>query len=324
MFCLVFSSFANSNDDDVPRFFTFTFENDAFVGEDDGYTNGIGLTFGKWPFDEFSYDNLPDWQHWLTRNLYISRMQNKKRAVANMFFQRMQTPEDITVEELIEDDVPYVGLLSWQGIMYAWDDRVSDQFSMHAGIVGPAALGEQAQTIIHDALGSDDPEGWDNQIENELVIKLEAQRVWKLFRSSGKKYQFEVLGLTGIGVGNLESATRAGFALRWGINLPASFPTFQLQADRQINPLALTPNNDFYLFLGARGGYVFNDIMTDGNTFENSHSVPLEHVQDQISAGAVWSVGRCAFVFQLSTNTSRTTLFSEREKFGAVSFTYRH
>ena len=39
--------------DDSNKFFTFTFENDIFVDEDDGYTNGTGITFGRASFDEF-------------------------------------------------------------------------------------------------------------------------------------------------------------------------------------------------------------------------------------------------------------------------------
>lgn len=43
--------FANAEaEEKVPEFFTFTFENDIFVGDDNGYTNGMGITFGKGPF----------------------------------------------------------------------------------------------------------------------------------------------------------------------------------------------------------------------------------------------------------------------------------
>lgn len=323
LFILLFSSMTDA-DDSVPEYFTFTFENDVFVGEDDGYTNGFGLTFGRGPFTEFNNDTLPDWQHWLTKDLYISTMKNKQRGVANMFFQRMQTPENISTDELIADDLPYVGLLAWQGTMYAWDTEVSDQFSLYLGAVGPVSLGEQAQKLVHDVLGSDEPLGWDNQIENELVVKVELQRVWNLYRSSGDDFQFDILGLTGVGVGNLESATKAGAAIRWGRNLSSSFVTFSLQADRQVNPLALSPTNDFYVFLGAKGGYVFNDIFIDGNTFRDSHSVPLEHVQNQVNAGLVWNTGRYGFVFQLSSNSARSELIDEREEFGAMSVTYRY
>ena len=127
----------------------------------------------------------------------------------------------------------------------------------------------------------------------------------------------------GAGIGNLESATKAGLAIRWGTNLQYSFPAFSLQADRQINPLALTPDNDFYLFFGVRAGVVFNDILIDGNTFTDNHSVPLEHNQDQVSAGVVWSFGRNAFVFQVSSISSNTDVISKRNEFGALSFTHR-
>lgn len=319
---LFITPFALAKED--PKYFTFTFENDVFVGEDDGYTNGIGLTFGQGPFLEFNSDNLPNWLHKLTQDWYISQMEGKTRGIANMYFQRMQTPSDITIDTLIEDDLPYVGLLAWQGTMYAWDERVSDQLSFYLGIVGPIALGEESQKFVHGALGSDEPLGWDNQIGNEAVVKIEMQRVWNLFRKGSDGLQFDLLGLAGVGVGNFQSAAKAGFAMRWGKNLQRSFPTFSLQADRQVNPLALSPSNDFYFFAGLRGGYLANDIFINGNTFKDSHSVPIEHIQNDASAGLVWNIGRCGFVFQVSSSTSKTTLISEREKFGAFSVTYRH
>lgn len=306
------------------KLFTFTFENDLFVGEDNGYTNGFGLTFGKGLFDNFSGENLPGWQHWLTKDLYISTMPNKTRGVADMFFQRMQTPNNISTAELIENDVPYAGLLAWQGTMYAWDSEISDQFSLYLGVVGPIALGETMQKVVHRTLSADEPLGWDNQIKNELVINIESQRIWKLYRLSAEGLQFDIVGVTGAKAGNLKSATNAGVAFRWGTNLSSSFVTFSLQADRQVNPLALSSENDFYAFVGVQGDYVLNDILINGNTFRDSHSVPLEHWQSQVSAGVVWNISRCGFVFQISSNSSRTTLVDRREKFGSMSITYRY
>ncbi len=322
IFCLTFSAQLDAQDK-TPEFITFTFENDFFAGEDNGYTNGMGITFGKGPFKEFDDDTLPRWLDWLVDDLYVYTMENKQRGVAHMFFQRMQTPEDLTKTELLKNDVPYAGLLAWQGTLYAWDDRVADQFSLYLGAVGPIAFGEEAQTLVHDLTGASEPKGWDNQLDNELVFKVEAQRIWSLYRSEGTGRQFDILGLWGAGIGTLESATKAGLAVRWGTNLQYSFPAFGLQADRQVNPLSLTPANDFYLFLGGRAGVVFNSILIDGNTFKNSHSVPLERYHDQLSTGAVWSVGRSAFVFQLSSLSSSTKISDERDMFGAFSVTRR-
>ncbi|MFT5504426.1 MAG: lipid A 3-O-deacylase [Gammaproteobacteria bacterium] len=87
----------------------------------------------------------------------------------------------------------------------------------------------------------DDPQGWDNQIENELVFKVEGLRIWSLCLTKTKSRQFDISGLWSAGVGNIESATKAGLAIRWGSNLRNNYQAFSLQADRQVNPLSLTP-----------------------------------------------------------------------------------
>ena len=51
---------------------SFKLENDFFVGSNDGYTNGAGINFGTGPYAECSNNNLYDWYHWLTNDLYIS------------------------------------------------------------------------------------------------------------------------------------------------------------------------------------------------------------------------------------------------------------
>lgn len=305
-------------------FFTFTFENDVFVGEDDGYTNGTGLTFGTAGFDEFNRSNVPNWIHWLIKDLYINTEPDKTRAVAHMFFQRMQTPVEITEEAFIADDLPYAGLLAWQGTAYSWDADKSDQLSLYLGWVGSGALAEQSQKVIHSMIGSDEPMGWRHQLNNEPVVKVEMQRNWKLYRNDEHRLQYDVVGLGGVGLGNLETATKAGFAVRWGTNLGASMGGFSLQADRHVNPLAFTLTNDFYLFAGVRAGLVAHDILIDGNTFTDSPSLPLEHFQNEAAAGALWSRNRWAFVFALSSASSRTEISNERENYGAISVTYRH
>lgn len=143
----------SSPTDDSTEFFTFTFENDIFVGEDDGYTNGTGITFGTAGFDEFNTSNVPGWIHWLIKELYINTGSGKTRAIAHRFFQRLQTPVEITEMEFIADDLPYAGLLAWQGTAYSWDSKKSDQLSLYLGWVGSATLAEQSQKGIPSIIG---------------------------------------------------------------------------------------------------------------------------------------------------------------------------
>ena len=321
--CSLITQVSAEEEDQAADFFTLTFENDYFVNSDDGFTSGLGLTFGSGPHQQFSNDNLYDWQHWLTKNLYISTMANKTRAVENMFFQRIQTPTDLEQTELIEDDLPYAAVLAWQGSMYAWDENVSDQFSLTLGAVGPIALGEEAQDLIHNLTDSIEPKGWDNQIDNEAVVKVEAQRTWNLYRSPSAPHQFEVLGLASVGLGNLKSAANGGLAIRWGKSLASSFSTFNLNVDRQLNPLPISNESSYYVFAGVRAGYVFNDIFIDGNTFSDSPSVPLENTQYEFSGGLVFKFRRYGFVFQLVSRSSPTSISDESQDYGALGITYK-
>lgn len=304
------------------RFLTFTLQNDLFVGDDSGYTNGFGITSGRGPFLEFSSENLPRHLNFLSKNLYIQTMPDKVRGVAHTVFQRMQTPEDITTPELQLDDVPYAGMLLLQSSLFAWDRNRSDELSLSWGFVGPITFAEQTQTRAHALINADRPEGWDNQIENEPVFRVQGRQTRKLYRNYTNRFGYDILALGAASLGTIKSDAQFGLAIRWGSNLEFSHATFNLQADLQVNSLALSPTNDFFVYLGAIFGLVANDILVDGNTFTESHSVPLDHTQDQISGGFVWKRNRLAYVFQVTSKSPGATVATRRETFGALSITY--
>ena len=58
---------ANAADPGHP-FLTLTFENDLFVGRDQGYTNGTGITYGRGQLTEFDATNTPAWIRWMCFN----------------------------------------------------------------------------------------------------------------------------------------------------------------------------------------------------------------------------------------------------------------
>jgi len=159
-------------------------------------------------------------------------------------------------------------------------------------------------------------------LDNEPVFRLEASRVQKLYRNYGERSGFDVLGLATAGIGNLKTDAVLGVALRWGSNLEFSHSTFSLLSDRQVNSLSLSDTNDFFFYFGAQGSVVLNDILLDGNTFSDSHSVEFNKLQNKVSAGVVLKYGRLAYVFQLTSASKNVDVAREREKFGALSITY--
>ena len=190
-------------------------------------------------------------------------------------------------------------------------------------MVGPAALGEETQSFVHSLIDSEEPEGWNTQINNEIVFKAEAIRVKKLYRNYyADNRGIDLVGIGQLGLGTISSEALVGFAARWGSNLEFSHATFSLQPDRQVNSLTLSPTNNFFAFVGAMGGLVANDIMISGNTFRNSPSLPLRHEYNQVSVGLVFKYGKLSYVAQITTVNSRTTIPNPRARFGAFSVTW--
>jgi len=325
MIALVAASSAYCQNEPQQDIATLTFENDLFIGEDNGYTNGVYFSWAHGRWDTFDTDNLPDWLFHLSKDLYISTMPNKHRAVSYLIGQAMQTPNDISRQDLIVDDAPYVGVLIWQGSLHAYDDHVADKLSFAFGITGPAAGTKASQKLVHRIVGADDPKGWSNQINNEPVFRINAERLWRLvdIPVSGS-VGFDLIGIGSVGVGTLKSNVATGFGIRIGRGLDSSFPTATVMPGREVNPLAGSVTRSWSVFFNVLGEYVANDITINGNTFSDSHSVPLEHWQAQAVAGVSFNWERWAFLLSAVAPSDRHENQRESGRFGSLSVTYHY
>jgi len=55
---------------------------------------------------------------------------------------------------------------------FLYKDESNLKLSAQIGIVGPDALGKQAQDLIHDNFGFYHPSGWEYQVDNNLELNL--------------------------------------------------------------------------------------------------------------------------------------------------------
>ncbi|MFK8080804.1 MAG: lipid A deacylase LpxR family protein, partial [Granulosicoccus sp.] len=262
----------------VERTTTFVFENDIFTGQDSGYTNGVALLFSKGTFPAFTPDVVPRLIAKVVKNSWIGKPDRRQRGLVYTLAHSMQTPEDISVETLQLDQPPYAGLLFGGLSLYAFDQRIVDQLSFSLGVVGPWSFAEQAQSLIHTITDSDEPAGWDNQLNNEIVFQIEASRGYRFasYRSDSTP-EVDLIGLGSVAAGTLASYGSASIIARFGEGLAVTFPVASFLPNRQINANVFASKRSWYGFVSAELQYVVNDIQIDGNTFVDSHSVPLEH-----------------------------------------------
>jgi len=305
---------------DVERLSTFVFENDMFVLDDGGYTNGFGYNWQYGAFDHFE-DRTPAWMEWVTRNLFIATMPGKQRSVSYGITQEIYTPEEIADKKADSNDRPYSGLLLWQTNWYAYDTEIADRLGLELGLVGPASLAEQSQKLIHKITGANEPKGWDDQLENEAIFRVDAQRSWRLRHGTYRHMEFDVISHANAGAGTRRSDLGAGLSLRLGSGLGRSFANASLNPARNVNLIAGRAA-EWYAFLGLGGGYIFNDITLDGNTFEDSPSVNIEHWQASVTVGAAANLGNWGWLFSIREISDEFDTQQKDSLYGSLSVSY--
>jgi hypothetical protein len=311
------------------EFATFIFENDVFTdNSDDGYTNGMGYAWGRAGFDEFDDSNTPSWIQWLSEDLYISTMPDKRRAITYQIIQTITNPTDSDTSKLQPDDYPYAGTLTWKVTQYAIDDRVTDSVSLLLGAVGPVSLAEPAQKAVHELTDSVDPQGWDNQLNNEPLFQLGVGRKWRLLDGniSGSTDYDVITALEGT-PGNLSSNADVGMTFRFGTDLLRTYPVAALLPAREVNPITGTAFGNYYVFFSLMGRYQANNIIIDGNSSafddDNNSDLSLEHGQNFVSAGFAVSFKSWSLLFSaVSASKDFEENDDDRYSFGSLSVSW--
>lgn len=299
-----------------------TLDNDVFVNEDNGYTNGIYVSYFKVNDDAESIQ-APDF--WVKPLSWSMPKENVLTSV-NIYSggQTLTTPYDIEEKIPAEGTFPYSALLSFTNTYISVTPNYADRVSTTLGVVGPIAMGKQTQKAFHRVIDAKTPRGWDTQLENELLFQFSRGRTWRAWVSDSGNVDF----LTGVdaSVGTLRSEVSTGFMLRYGRNIEDSFATFLLAESRTSNPIAV--NKGWFVFAGVELGYTFNQIFTDGNTYRNSRSIDYDHNNNMLSSGLTYSWGDMALAFAINSPFSIGSDEDDREmdkftRYGTVTFSWQ-
>jgi hypothetical protein len=101
------------------------------------------------------------------------RSDEEDRAIYGLQLrQEIYTPKDLDRAEIQEGDHPYAATLSIGQVRMV--NRPSNKLrytsGLWVGVIGPAALGFNAQDFIHRITPSRPPQGWNNQVSNDLLL----------------------------------------------------------------------------------------------------------------------------------------------------------
>ena len=313
------------------------FENDLFSRTDQQYTNGIRASWVSPDIDSFIDDeSLPLWMRQTNRLLTpldpIKRYSEEKVSRRVVFYlgQKMYTPDDRVRTSIDPDDRPYAGWL-YAGLGYHTRtvNRLNS-FEVNLGIVGPSALAQEAQNLVHDIRGFDRFNGWHNQLRNEPGIQLVYEHKNRVFqhRLSGKIEQDMILH-GGASLGNVATYLNAGAQYRIGRNLPADFGTSALRpggdnsVPTHINGKGHDSGNwGMHGFISTDGRWVLQDIFLDGNTFRSSHSVAKRSLVGNVSVGIAATFDRWKISYATIWRSKQFKTQGSTHSYGSFSLSY--
>lgn len=313
----------------VTKWYQFTFENDAMSAmkqSDDGYSNGIAFYWGRSDYNDFSSIEMPNWLRRISDWTFINQADNQQYSIAYGVSQSMYTPDKIEESALIEDDRPYAGTLLWNSKIRSYANNRANSLGLTLGVAGPASLAEQSQTIIHSMIDATTPEGWDNQINNEFVFRIDAEHIERFYQYSfSDDFAFDSSSYSEVGAGNLRSDIGTGLTLRIGNMLDQTYESINPSSSGVMSGMP-TSNNKFYwqVFSAAYASYVFNDISLNGNTFSDSHSVALVNEQLLVSIGTSVLYNNWGFVFSIHRGNKQFEGQKNVSKYGSLTISYHH
>jgi hypothetical protein len=306
----------------------FNLENDAFVGTDKHYTNGIKATWISKDLKRIGHDGLPAAASRVVGSMPAINEADFLHNIAVSLGQNIYTPRDLSQSDLIDDDRPYAGWTYFAFGLHSKNFRLLNTLELSLGIVGPSSLAGQTQKMIHEQLNSDEPMGWENQLEDEFGFMFTWQRFWRVRRQPvGSGFAYDIIPHAGFSLGNVFTYLNAGGEIRFGYNLPADFgsslirPAGGTAAPVDMSDPRLRSSADFgcTVFGGVDGRATAQNIFLDGNTWDNSHSVDKNYFVVDISAG----VGLVYKHFKLTyTHVFRTEEFEDQDggqSFGSIS-----
>ncbi|MEH6823457.1 MAG: lipid A deacylase LpxR family protein [Motiliproteus sp.] len=282
--------------------FSVTLDNDAMVGTDRSYTNGIFIEFNSAENLALAADTPPLVRYVST---FLPLSSNRPQGWRLRLGHQTWTPEKLNAVKPLPQERPYAGLLFVELGIYQYTGLRADTYSFRLGAVGPNSLAEEGQKRVHRILGAQYPAGWEFQISSQTVFNLGYQGHRLISRrNAGLHNQYDLSGVGRINIGNYRSEAALAFVGRWGSRLEGSFGGVGFTPGKFFNVSALAASpSGYFLFAGIESRYRFNDITVEGDRPDEVADTRIAHLQATAIAGVVYYQQTGGISFSLSSGS---------------------
>jgi len=286
--------------------FGFQSDNDAylFYGQDRYYTNGLMLYFRR-----------------------ATRQNSEKKALEKFIYeisagQKMYNAYSGYAPKKEFQDRPFAGYL-YAGFKagFFYKNESVLKTGIELGTVGPNALGEDSQELLHKIVGFYEISGWQYQIRNELTANLRLEFTHRLFRAENNRTDMAFESY--LNAGTAWNSAGAGLVLRTG-RINPYFQSAYTHASIQ-NNTAAPAENESYFYIKPQLNYVAYDITIQGSLFKDNSPVtfktkPFVFAQQ---IGYNYSTPRFTFDFSLLFKSKELKSKARPHQYGSIALYYR-
>jgi hypothetical protein len=266
------------------------FEDDDFIniwfdGSDDAYTNGTRI----------DYFYKPDVRSRFFLNRWMPAAGDSAIDIYGWgAMQIMYTPKNIIDPSFQPNDYPWSGALICTHTRYSYDPEkhLDLQTELVLGVIGPAALDRQTQSLIHNIIEYYHPNGWDHQFANDLLLNVN-------FTAEKQLLTFgtlvNIIGGAQVYTGTMQN----GVALYPLILFGRMNPYFQGFFHQYTSPGHAIPGHrqwQLYFFVKPQLQYFLSNALLQGGPFiHNSAYNPLQNWVTTFTYGMNLSYGHWGF-----------------------------
>lgn len=288
--------------------FGFKSDNDAylFYGQDRYYTNGLFINF----------------RHATDQQKLSNSLEKVTYEISAG--QKMYNPISGYSPKLATQDRPFAGYLyAGANVNLFYKKESILKFGLELGTVGPNALGEDAQKLLHKIVGFYEIKGWEYQIKNEPTINLTTQFTKLLGRSQAYKSDLSLESY--VNIGTTFSGAGIGILLRSGdINqlFNSAYTNSQVSNNSKTERLV---NNEYFFYAKPQLNFIAYDATIQGSMFNKDSPVtfetkPLVFAQQ---LGLNYSTPRFTFDFGLTFKSKEVKSTAKAHQYGSISMYYR-
>ena len=315
---LLSSAFAQSNEWELYHVKVYM-ENDLIAQQDSQYTGGAKV-------DVIYKIENPD-------GLYNLLLLNDSKVYlfrSFAFASQLYTPADLEEKEPIYNDWSYAAWTYFEVGVHKSTYKTLNSLLLKVGIVGPSAQGKEVQTAIHKWTGCETPEGWDNQLYDELGIDMTYIYKQRYEYENDKRLGISVVPSFEADLGNISTKASLGLFFRSGYNIAKDFglSTMSVGGESGIpaykeQKMSLKQKWSFSFNLALTGSAVARDIFVEGNTFRKSI---VRHERNNfvayVGTGISLRYNSFNLDFMQTYNTPKAADIKRSKKVGTVLLTY--